>query len=204
MLVDLPLAWHGYSTKGEGRSPQHHYDTVDIPALCRLGKRFAPFMAKNAIAAAWVYGPRPWDLPLVMKAFGFEQYSGEGFDEFDWIKLDKSGRPRIGGGKTTRKGKESVTLWKRGNGLRVVDHSVRQVIFAPIGRHSEKPRQIHEGLERLYGPGLFRVELFARQPQPDWVTWGNQIPGGTDWGNVIADDRSRGIGGATFEYAADD
>jgi hypothetical protein len=29
-----------------------------------------------------------------MKAFGFE-YSGEGFDHFDWIKLTNDGRPRI-------------------------------------------------------------------------------------------------------------
>src|SRR5215469_7464290 len=34
----------------------------------------------------WVYGRRLFDLPIVMNAFGFE-YSGEGFDHFDWIKV---------------------------------------------------------------------------------------------------------------------
>jgi len=33
LLIDLPLAYQAYSKKGEGRSPQHHYDTMDIPAL---------------------------------------------------------------------------------------------------------------------------------------------------------------------------
>jgi N6-adenosine-specific RNA methylase IME4 len=174
LLIDLPLAWHGFSPKGEGRSPQHHYPTMDIPALCRLAERFRPLIAKNAVAAAWVYGPRQWDLPIVMKAFGFK-YSGEGLDEFDWIKIDKTGRPRIVNGKTTRKGKESVTLWKRGNGLKIVNHSVRQVIFAPRGKHSEKPQQIHEALERLYGPHARRLELFGRRARPHWSVWGNQV-----------------------------
>lgn len=204
LLADLPLAWHAYTPKGEGRSPQHHYDTVDIPALCRLAARFAPFIAKDAMACAWVYGPRKYDLPPVMTAFGFEVFSGNGFKKFEWIKVDKNGKPRMVGGKHTRKGSECAEMWKRGKGLRVIDHGVREVIFARPGIHSEKPQQVHERLEQLYGPGLFRLELFARQPRLGWVTWGNQISGGTDWGNVIDDDRSRGIGVATLEYAADD
>ena len=78
VIRDLPLAWHGFSAKGEGRSPQRHYDTMDIPALCRLGQKVKPLVANDAVAAFWVYGPRLFDLPTVMKAFGFE-YSGEGF-----------------------------------------------------------------------------------------------------------------------------
>jgi hypothetical protein len=108
LLLDLPRDWRGYSPKGEGRSPQRHYDTMDVPALCRLGERIGPLMAKNAAAVSWVYGPRLFpDLPIVMEAFGFE-YRAEGVDGFDWIKLDNSGRPVMGNGKTTRKGKETA------------------------------------------------------------------------------------------------
>ena len=35
-VVDLPLSWRGYSPKGEGRSPQAHYATQDVPALIHL------------------------------------------------------------------------------------------------------------------------------------------------------------------------
>jgi N6-adenosine-specific RNA methylase IME4 len=174
VLVDLPLAWRGFSPKGEGRSPQRHYDTMDIAALCRLGEKVAPLMAKNAAAAFWIYGPRLFDLPTVINAFRFE-YSGEGFTCFDWIKVDKAGRPRIVNGKTTRKGKETVFLTKRGKGLKIADHSVRQVIFAPLGkRHSEKPQQVHEGLERLYGD-VRRLELFGRRARLGWTVWGNEV-----------------------------
>jgi len=131
-------------------------------------------IAKDASAAAWVYGPRLFDLPPVMQAFGFE-YVAEGFDGFDWIKVDKEGRPVMSTGKTTRKGKETVLLWKRGKGLPIVDHGVRQVFFAPRGVHSEKPQQIHEGLERLYGPDVRRLELFARCERAGWTVWGKQV-----------------------------
>ncbi len=175
LLLDLPLDWHGWSRKGEGRSPQRHYDTMDVPALCRLGEKVASLMAKNAAAASWVYGPRLFPaLPTVMEACGFE-YRAQGFDGFDWIKLDKSGRPMMGNGKTTRKGAETVLLWRRGKGLSIVDHNVRQVIFAPRGkRHSEKPQQVHEGLERLYGD-VRRLELFGRRTRAGWRVWGNQL-----------------------------
>jgi hypothetical protein len=98
-------------------------------------------------------------MEAVIKAFGFD-YSSDGFAEWDWIKLTKDGRPRMVLGKTTRKGKETLLLAKRGKGLKRVDKGVRQVIFAPPGRHSEKPQQIHEGLERLYGD-VRRLELFG-------------------------------------------
>jgi N6-adenosine-specific RNA methylase IME4 len=51
---------------------------------------------------------------------------------------------------------------------------VRQVIIAPPGRHSEKPQQIHEGLERLYAD-VRRLELFARRERPGWTPWGNEV-----------------------------
>jgi N6-adenosine-specific RNA methylase IME4 len=64
---------------------------------------------------------------------------------------------------------------RRGKGLKIANHNVRQVIFAPRGkRHSEKPQQVHEGLERLYGD-VRRLELFGRRERPGWKVWGNQV-----------------------------
>jgi hypothetical protein len=51
---------------------------------------------------------------------------------------------------------------------------VRQVIEAPVGRHSEKPAEAHKRIERLTdGPYL---ELFAREARDGWTCWGNEIP----------------------------
>jgi N6-adenosine-specific RNA methylase IME4 len=50
---------------------------------------------------------------------------------------------------------------------------VHEVVFAPVGRHSEKPDEVRRRIERLVqGPYL---ELFARKPVPGWTTWGNEI-----------------------------
>ena len=56
----------------------------------------------------------------------------------------------------------------------------RTVIVAPRGRHSEKPKEIYEMIERVsHGPFL---EMFAREVQPGWDAWGNEIGGrGDTW-----------------------
>jgi N6-adenosine-specific RNA methylase IME4 len=48
------------------------------------------------------------------------------------------------------------------------------VIYAPRGRHSEKPGVLYETIERMY-PELPKIELFARTQRPGWSTWGNEI-----------------------------
>ena len=55
VVVDLPLRWTGYSAKGEARSPQQKYRTMDVPALIRqLTPAFARIMAKDSAACFWV------------------------------------------------------------------------------------------------------------------------------------------------------
>lgn len=49
----------------------------------------------------------------------------------------------------------------------------RTLITAPRGRHSAKPEQMREWIERVsHGP---YVELFARSATPGWDSWGNEV-----------------------------
>jgi N6-adenosine-specific RNA methylase IME4 len=165
VMIDLPLAWKGWSHKGEGRSPQAHYQTLDIPALVGLLKpMLAATMAKHSIAAWWVYGPRLPDTLHVLEATGWIYTS----ELLVWQK------PGMGNGKTTRKNCESLWGSKRGAGIPVRDHAVRQTIEAPRRRHSEKPDVAYQALERLYGD-VRRLDLFGRKPRPGWVVWGNEV-----------------------------
>jgi N6-adenosine-specific RNA methylase IME4 len=50
----------------------------------------------------------------------------------------------------------------------------RSVIVAPRGKHSAKPVEVREMIERLY-PTLPKIELFARERVPGWDAWGNEI-----------------------------
>jgi predicted nucleic acid-binding Zn ribbon protein len=100
LMVDLPLAWLGWSPKGEGRSPQHHYATLDIPAVVQLlAPLFAAVAAKNAVCCWWVYGPRVPESLHVLQATGWT-YTTE---LLVWEKVTKAGEPRMGNGKSTRK-----------------------------------------------------------------------------------------------------
>jgi len=75
VLVDLPLRFDGYSAKGEGRSPQHHYPTMDVAALSRMP--VPDLLAKKA--AVWgvfftaneetALNPNPFD-PVAAKSSG--------------------------------------------------------------------------------------------------------------------------------------
>jgi hypothetical protein len=62
--IDLPLGWEAYSPKGEGRSPQSKYPTLEPRTCIRLLRPMlmpvyrGGVMAKNSVSAWWVYGPR--------------------------------------------------------------------------------------------------------------------------------------------------
>ena len=43
-----------------------------------------------------------------------------------------------------------------------------------IERHSKKPDCVRDKIVELCGD-LPRIELFARQKTPGWVTWGNEV-----------------------------
>jgi len=55
-----------------------------------------------------------------------------------------------------------------------VSASVGQLVFAPLGRHSEKPAEVREKIIQLVGD-LPRIELFARQHAEGWDCWGDEV-----------------------------
>ena len=83
-------------------------------------------------------------------------------------------RVRIGGGHHFRAASEPFLLARRGRAYpRARDRSIPNVLFAPRGRHSQKPEQLQDRLERLW-PGPY-CELFARRERPNWDIWGDEL-----------------------------
>jgi N6-adenosine-specific RNA methylase IME4 len=78
--------------------------------------------------------------------------------------------------------------WQHGAPRSGFTPTVRDVIEAPRQRHSRKPAEVYDRIERLFaGP---YVELFARwpQPRPGWTFWGDEIDlqrGGKDHCRMI-------------------
>jgi hypothetical protein len=187
VMVDLPLSFLAYSPKGEGRSPQARYATLEPRTCIRLLRPLLKaVMAKNSISAWWVYGPRAVPGREARFRVALEQIiAGCGFtyttELLTWVKIEEIGTGELDGwvkigafgeGKTTRKGVENMWGAKRAKGIPIRDHGVDQRVFAPRGKHSEKPDEIYHRLERLYGD-VRRLELFGTKLRPGWTVWGH-------------------------------
>jgi N6-adenosine-specific RNA methylase IME4 len=112
----------------------------------------------------------PEEALQVVKAWGFQLKTMTGFT---WEKQTKTGKDHFGMGHWTRQGAENALIAVKGKPRRV-NASVRQVVRAPVGKHSEKPAEVRDRIVHLCGD-LPRVELFARQATPGWHVFGNEV-----------------------------
>jgi N6-adenosine-specific RNA methylase IME4 len=163
LLCDPP--WRFESFDGESSVPTQAadpYDTMTLDELMDMNVRGVA--AKNSLLAMWTIGTHLEMALRLGRVWGFSYVT----DLFIWDK------DKMGMGYHTRKQAELCLLFKRGNGVPVKSHSVRQIIRAPKRQHSRKPDEQYDALDALYGTHLRRLELFARQERPGWRAWGNE------------------------------
>lgn len=144
---------------------------------------------KNCYIFMWAVKPmlpEAFDLISSWKQYGFEYKT----TPFEWIKLNPStelpttiqidehgnGNVYSGLGHYTNGNIEDVLLVKRGDTIERICKAVKQPIFWPRGKHSEKPQEIKRRIEKMLGQDLQKIELFAREKFNDgWDYWGNDI-----------------------------
>jgi N6-adenosine-specific RNA methylase IME4 len=186
ILADPPWAFRTYTS--EGRTPtqkqfrhcEDHYSTMSFAEMAALP--VADIADRNAVLAMWVVGSHLDEALRLGEAWGFQFCT----DLLCWMKqkmlhaqqpdlfTGDIPEPRISMGYYTRKQKEDCWLFKRGKGLSVLAHDVRQVIVEPSEGHSRKPAEQYHRIERLFGD-VPRIELFARNTAPGWDSWGNEV-----------------------------
>jgi N6-adenosine-specific RNA methylase IME4 len=66
-----------------------------------------------------------------------------------------------------------VLLFGTKNNLSTQDNSVRIVMFAPTGDHSQKPEAVYELIESK-SPGPY-LEMFARSKRGGWTAYGDEV-----------------------------
>ncbi len=89
----------------------------------------------------------------------------------------------FGMGRLARACKETFLVGVRGKKLYsyVKNKGIRDVFFAPAGKHSEKPECFQDAFDEMFSEGN-RLEMFARRERPgepfgrDWVHVGNECP----------------------------
>ncbi|MFO1082565.1 MAG: MT-A70 family methyltransferase [Reyranellaceae bacterium] len=166
IYADPPWSFATYSKKGKGRSPDAHYDVMDLAGIKALP--VARWAADDAILLMWATDPLLDRAFEVVEAWGFT-FKTVGFY---WAKLNKGGKGFFTGmGFWTRANPEQCLLATRGKPKRKAA-DVPRLVVSPRREHSRKPDEMYERIERLAeGPYL---EMFARGSRPHWDCWGAQ------------------------------
>ena len=146
----------------------HRYQTMSIEAICALPVQ----RVANDSCHLYLWCPNallPWGLQVI-EQWGFE-YKGNVI----WYKVRKDGGPDGRGvGFYFRNVTEMLLFGVRGH-LRTLAPGRRQVnlIASRKREHSRKPDEAYDVIESCsLGPYL---ELFAREPRPGWVQWGDEL-----------------------------
>lgn len=168
IYADPPWRYRVYSEKGNGRSAENHYPTMEIEEIGRIP--VSEIAAKDCALFLWITFPNMLEAFKVIKQWGFSYKTVA----FTWIKLNKKSPSLFWGmGYWTRSNAEICILATKGSPKRS-SAGVHQVIVSPIEQHSKKPDEARERIIKLMGD-LPRIELFARQKTPGWDVWGNEV-----------------------------
>ena len=170
IYADPPWQYRVYSKKGQGRSAENHYHTMNIKDIMALP--VDKIADKDCILFLWITFPCLKEGIEVMDRCGFK-YKTCGFN---WVKRNKKKNTYFMGlGFWTRSNSEVCLIGTKGQPKRV-SKSVSQICDARIMEHSKKPAEIRERIVELCGE-LPRVELFARDKVKGWDSLGDEIDG---------------------------
>ena len=172
----------GYSpvhpSRGGNRGAANHYATLTLEQLQTLPVQSvtadkahlylwttSSFVVEaHALAEVWGFSPKvlvPW---VKMKRDSHSAIFHAGGDPYAGV--------RMGMGVYIRHCVEFLLFAVRGSAPTLRNDELG-VLFAPQGRHSEKPMLAYEMIERLsLSP---RLELFARTPRNGYEVWGDQV-----------------------------
>lgn len=170
IMADPPWAYKMRGPTGYEKSPQAHYECMDIDALKALpvGRLAAP----DCLLWMWTTWPflaNGAALELI-RAWGFEGKTG-----LPWVKTTVNGNVAFGTGYVLRSCSEPVILATRGAPTYDKDFTrrTRALLNAVAREHSRKPDDAYAMCERMI-PAARRLDLFAREARPGWSVWGNQ------------------------------
>ena len=145
------------------------YPTMVVNDICALPVK--KLCGPQAALFLWTTDAHLQQALKVMTAWGFQYKT----IAFVWVKTTKKNVPVSRTGFYTRKSVEICLFGTKGT--RVRQHLVtkpQQIVFAHAKRHSEKPKIVHELIEKMF-PQSEKYELFARENRKEWKCWGNEI-----------------------------
>ena len=167
--ADPPWPYNDSGASAPGTSFQkaeNHYATMSIEKIAAIPVK--DHVLKNAVLFLWVTTPMLSVCWPLIEAWGFEYKTGLVWDKVDHV---------VGHYVSVRH--EHLLLCTRGSctpapqDLTPMIDSV-QTIKRGRRRHSEKPEEFRQIMDRLYPKGP-KLELFGRRQVDGWTVWGDQI-----------------------------
>jgi len=141
-------------------SPDSHYATMSMDALCNLKFPFA----EDAVLFLWTTNAQLENAFLLLKAWGFSYKS-----HLVWIKN------KFGTGSYFRGQHELLLLAIKGKiSCPLEENRPSSVFLADVEEHSKKPNQVRRIIQKMY-PNRKYLELFAREKAEGWEAWGNEV-----------------------------
>ena len=138
----------------------NHYDTLGIEHICRMN---IP-TADDAYLWLRITNRHLWQGSgaVVSAAWGFRPLT-----VMTWIK------DRLGMGYYLRNCTEHLVFAVKGSPGQLDDKTIRTHFTSKPGKHSEKPSDLYEIVERACG-GPY-LELFGRKERKGWDVWGDEV-----------------------------
>lgn len=163
IYADPAWSYRNKKTGGSHKSGAGQLYTVMKPKEIEL----LPVPAtKDSVCFMWTTTPMMHEALHVMAAWGY-RYIG-------MVTWEKTGR--LGLGYWLRVNTEHMLYGVRGK-VPCWRSSVKNIIRAPVGKHSEKPEAFRKLIEKLTQtmPDRAMLEMFARKHTPGWDCWGNEV-----------------------------
>ena len=157
IYVDPPWLYDNQATRA---ATGNHYAGLTVADLCALPVR--ELAAPDAHLHLWTTNGFLFECPKLFDAWGFEFKSS-----FVWVKT------QLGIGNYWRNSHELLLTAVRGTATRFADKRLKSWLECSRGRHSSKPDQVREFIERA-SPAP-RLELFGRRRVDGWTVWGDEV-----------------------------
>lgn len=144
-----------------------HYPTLSVEEICNLP--IPEITDKNAVLFLWATVPLLPEAFQVMNAWGFNYKT-----MVTWRKVMSLGMGFWFRGQT-----EHLLLGVKGK-VKAFRLQEPNFIQAKVLKHSEKPHEFRQLIERATPAFPAKIELFARQKHPGWHSWGNEVSNDID------------------------
>lgn len=168
IYADPPWSYND-KMSGHSFSLDHEYPTMSLKDIKDL--KVSDLADKDSALFLWATSPLLPEALDVMTSWGFKYKTVA----FCWSKYTKNGKEVSNLGKWTMGNVELLLLGVRGKPQRQAKN-IKQLIKHLREGHSKKPDEARDRIVQLMGD-LPRIELFARQTSPGWVSLGNGIDG---------------------------